>query len=314
MKMEKIFKILISIVLLGFSFLPMAYSAPQIDGVMSYTDANDWGSTGISKTTTNDFWYSATTLSNVVVEEGDAYGEDNYDVEELGVYIEDNTLYIGLQTEYDLSSNPSDSQGVSAGDFIFTFGNNTDDTLSDYYEFTNDGRDNENYEYAFAFDFTIDASDGSVDVTYLSGDMTGTGHGTYANNYGTDWGIESASTSVALSDTDFEAAYSNSNTGYENCYYNGKYTLELAINLDSLSDELSTLLGASGDHETVVTYWQPSCGNDFLAAKAGFDYSPTVTGGDVSPTPEPATMLLFGMGLLGASALGRRRKRSEESD
>nr|WP_321399829.1 PEP-CTERM sorting domain-containing protein [uncultured Desulfobacter sp.] len=314
--MKKIVRILIPIILLGFSFLPVAYSAPQIDGVMSYTDDDDWGvGGGLSVSNANSGFSNNTTLGNVVVEEQHAAGNDYYDVEELGVYITDNTLYIGLQTQFDLSNSPN-SAGISAGDFIFTFGSSTDTTFSDY----NDGN------YAFAFDFTID-SDNKVDITFLSDINAVSDPGSYINNYGTSWEITGADTSVdgtasddiyGVSDSNSEISYTyayseNDADSTDNCYLNGKYTLELAINLDSLSDELSSLLSSSGDHDSVAMYWQPSCGNDFLAAKTAFDYIPKSSSADVSPTPEPATMLLFGMGLLGASFFGRRRKRSEKS-
>ena len=126
-------------------------AAPNIDGVMSYTDSNDWG--GLSRTTTSDFQYT-TTLRNVVVEEGDAIGDDSvYDVEELGLYVNENTLYMGLQTQFPISS-ATGTSGVYSGDFIFMFGDSSDDSMRDY-DLNNDGMTNGDYDYAFAFDFTV---------------------------------------------------------------------------------------------------------------------------------------------------------------
>nr|WP_319393053.1 PEP-CTERM sorting domain-containing protein [uncultured Desulfobacter sp.] len=319
--MKKFFRILIPIVLLAFSFLPVAYSAPKIDGVMSYTDDDDWRvGGGQSVSIVNGAFSADTTLANVVVEENyalyNSYTNNKYyDVEELGVYIADNKLYIGLQTQFDLSYSPNGA-GISAGDFIFTFGSSDDTTFSDY----NDG------DYAFSFDFSVD-SDNKVDITFLS-DIKTVSYPD-SDNYGTAWEIESAGTEVhgtasdnenedgvSASDSEisYTYAYSENNADSTDWYPDGQYTLELAINLDSLSDELSSLLNSAGDHDSVAMYWQPSCGNDFLAAKTAFNYVPKSSSANVSPTPEPATMLLFGMGLLGASLFGRRRKRTEKSD
>lgn len=59
-----------------------------------------------------------------------------------------------------------------------------------------------------------------------------------------------------------------------------------------LSDEVMSKLGS----DTLGMHWTMECGNDIIEG----GYSP-------EPVPEPATMVLFGAGLMGIAALSRRR-------
>jgi hypothetical protein len=86
---------------------------------------------------------------------------------------------------------------------------------------------------------------------------------------------------------------SGTNLGLIDFVYSGNqnthYVLEAGIPL--------TALGLNGNTpSTVNIHWTMECGNDYLVLK-----------GDVSPVPEPATMSLLGLGLLGL--LGLRKKK-----
>lgn len=274
-----------------FFLAPGVSAAPNInDQYMSYTSSNDWGSLGVKTFSTGFSQYAD--LTNVSVEEQNAYGDTYYDVEELGLYISDTTLYIGLQTEFDLKDGVN---GVSSGDFIFNFDESYQADVAGKANFAIDNTDTDD----FAFDFSIN-SDNTVNLTLLKGSMVGTGVGTYADNYGKDWGITGADTSVTFNNVGLfsEGYYYGDGDGI---YSNGKYTLEAAISLDQLSDYLGTLFAANN---SVTMFWQPSCGNDFLAARSDLTFAPTTPG---DPVPEPETLLLFGIGLVGVSAFGRKR-------
>jgi len=75
-------------------------------------------------------------------------------------------------------------------------------------------------------------------------------------------------------------------------------TLEFAIDLDTLSTSLATLFTSS---TSLNLHWTMECGNDVLVASADIDY-------DRPDVPEPATLILFGFGLLGVSAIGRKKQ------
>ncbi len=296
--MKQLMKILMLSMSAVFLFSSGAFAAPTIDGVMEYTDSDDWGGLGTNTVSKYSSFVFDSRLTNVSVEEGDASGGGEYDAEELGLYIADGTLYFGLQTEFNLDTGEGN---LAAGDLIFSFSSTfTDDNTNTY------GSNNDD-DFAFSFSIT---DDGSVTLTLLSGNMVGSGAGTSYNNYDTDWSILSADKSVELTNaTDgVTLAYSDEVNGSESSscytpgYTNGQYTLEGSISLDILYQSLGTLLTSN---TSVTMYWQPECGNDFLAATATYSYSST---NDNDPVvPEPETLLLFGFGLIGASIFGRKR-------
>ena len=295
--MKKQFLILFhQTIFLFFLITSLAFAAPNInDGYMSYTSTDDWGGVGDGVTVFNDGFKSYTPLTNVSVEEGD-YSGDNYDLEELGLYINDNMLYIGIQTNYNLESN---MPGTYAGDFIFNFDESSD-------KFYLDNKDSDD----FAFDFSVDA-DGSVDFTLLAGNLVGGTDTTDFDNYGKDWEITSSTYSQTFTNA---GKYTYGNYDDSDPYPSGSNTIEAAINLNDLSDDLNSLFqGYAAENNSVTMFWQPSCGNDFLAARSDFSYTSSTTPGGDSPVPEPQTFLLFGIGLIGLGAWGRKKQKNENS-
>lgn len=291
-----------TLLIVGLIWASVSLAAPNIDGYLYYTDSNDWKDVG-TRVTQIDRFNSLTKLTNVMVEKGD-YSGDNYDIQELAVYIENDTLYFAIQTEYDLKKNQS---GTTAGDFLFDFdaADNDGKIIQDDWGLA---------DFGFDFDITGDQESGfNVDLTLLVGgfeegsaENTKNNHingTTDYNNFNTDYQVTQVSDAATAMEFKFATPAKNQ---YEAAYTrkNEISTIEAMIDLAKYNESAVTaLLDLFSKNDSVVMYWQPSCGNDFLAAQTAIPGSP----GGGSHAPEPATTLLFGMGLLGASALGRRK-------
>ena len=280
--MKNPYSILLQIVVSVMLASSSLFAAPTIDGVFQYTAPRDWKPyrpKQISKFT------DSIELSNVIAEEGD-YSGTNYDVEEIGIYIDNNILYLGIQTDYDLK-NGFPRMSKKPGDFIFNFDNNNKDS------------DN------FAFDFRV-RKDNFVDFTLYAGNLQmGTDTSDF-DNYGKKWEVVGADYIKTFTSGDGQnlGVYKQFTETWYNT--NGSHTIEAAIDLDQLTVELNTLFLKWADiYNSVTMYWQPECGNDFLAARSDFTY--TSKEYPNNPIPEPATFLLFGMGLMGISAFGRQK-------
>lgn len=274
----------------GLIWASSSLAAPNIDGALYYSRSSDWKNVGTGVTKTNSF-NSSTTLTNVMAEKGD-YSGPGYDLQELAVYIENDTLYFAIQTEYNLKKNQS---GTRAGDFLFDFNAADSDgnIVQDDWGLA---------DFGFDFDITGNWWNGyDVDLTLLVGkfEEVDTNDTTPFNNFNTDYQVTGATMAFEF-DTPVEDQYEVAYTRQ-----GGISTMEAMIDLAKYNnDAVTALLDLFSKNGSVVMYWQPSCGNDFLAAQTAI---PGGSGGGASHAPEPATMLLFGMGLIGASALGRRK-------
>jgi len=274
---------------------PASFAAPIIDGKLYYTDPDDWANVGTGVNEISNF-DSSTTLKNVMVEYGNQSGPSDYDLQELGVYIKDSKLHFAIQTEYNLKYG---EDNTSPGDFLFDFdaANSDGQIIQDDWGLAN-----------FGFKFDIDRNY-DVDLTLLVGGFADfSANETSIDNFGTDYQVSATSATKQFEfDTPEDDKYEVAYTRYYDRYVGGYIsTMEVMIDLAAYNnDAVNQLLTLFNQNDSVVMYWQPSCGNDFLAAQTAIPGMPG--GGGGSHAPEPATMLLFGMGLLGASALGRRK-------
>jgi len=218
------------------------------------------------------------TLSGPGYHEHEGNVGPSWDVEKIGLFINAGVLYIGLQADYDLvngyntgSSADIYNGNIGPGDFVFSFGNTA------------------GASWDFAIDYSI--SGGDVSLTFhdntISWDNAKFAH--------TDLPYQAGSSTDSQTFTNVGKYQKVTTSGAIN---NG-HVIEAAVNLNELSANLVSLFGAN---DTLNVHWMMECGNDYIATQEKYDYS---------SVPEPATLLLFGMGLLGAGALGRRKVKKE---
>lgn len=264
----------------------------MVTGFLLWTAASAWAAPSLGSINgymSNSEWSGAQT-----VEYGNSDGT-YYDVEKLGLYIDDNMLYIGIQTDYHLDGGyttndwkykydeygvkqPYGNWYIDPGDFAFDF--NGDGSYEAGIDFN---LSNGNFSFTF---FEIDPNDWQNPKTYLKDSP----YTAYVQDYKT-----SQTSGTGANDFEAKIAYFDDND------LSPGDVLEAAINLDTLSAELNQLFQNS---TTVNLFWTMECGNDSLMVTENYSYTPD-TGSQV---PEPTTMVLLGMGLLGIGAVNRKRR------
>ena len=242
-------------------------SAITVDGQW-----NDWFSYG---GTSNSNWNQSSASGSLLNSgirfqddpENDASGGQNYDIEQLFYYYQDldanaytgGTLYIGMVSGYE----PSNTS-YRAGDMFIDLGYTGGPTT---------------YDLAIAT--------GTENNARFSDVWSNTGWSTGAVAIAS----HSGSNPYRVSDTLLGATfYSNAQVDWDTGVGPGSAHnfLEIGLNLDGNLEQLIALGG-------IGLHWTMACGNDNINV---FDSNPlsTIPPPPLNPVPEPATMVLFGMG------------------
>ncbi len=223
-----------------------AYALPIIDGTF---DVTEWNGNIFSED-------NASGTGNTYL--GPGWGGQYYDVEFLGLFISETTVYFGLQTGFDIINGSSQFSNttINPGDFAIS----------------SNGNDN-TYEYGISLSgltpgtTTLDVHKVNTwnDVLYNAHNSAGP----YSIN-------DSVTTGTAT------VAYGEFHDGTDR-----HYVVEGFFDLNLFGSDLT------GDE--LALNWTMQCGNDFGHITAS------------TPVPEPATMFMLGIGLLGFASSKRKK-------
>jgi len=260
----------------------VALAAPSIDGSFG---VSEWTIGGVQQFAEED-WVGPDGYV------GPGYGGQEFDVEYLGLFIDDKNLYFGLQTGFELNYGEYAGKFFLPGDIALDISpaGDPDKTYQFGFRFSaflynGDDIQGDNYgqsgvEYDVRFETYFDPSWSDPDPDYFPES------GPFRVNSGDEITLRP--------NDDYVARYQRFGGSSCDPYRN---TLEASVSLASISNKLSQIINPGSSYDVTI-HWTMGCGNDLL--------DQTFTFNAPQPIPEPATMLLLGAGL--ACFAGTRKK------
>lgn len=262
-------KALATVALLSCLCVPASALTIAVDGSIS-----DWGVANAAQRDGNNWtpdgavlwWWSEDSTTNGYV--GPGVGGQDFDLEAMYAYLDEDTLYFALVTGFDPQGEVGNNRRYYAGDVFFDFGQ--------------DGWD-------LAVGTDINGERGGADAGTL---WTGTGEWWQdpidfpaSTPYRVDTGDASQLPGSAL----FSFSDVISDPGTTNQRYDHN-VLELCLTLTP--EQMDAFYGGG-----FAAHWTMGCGNDVGEIS-----------GDMPVVPEPASMMLLSLGIAGLAVRSLRRK------